>query len=308
MEDIQFSTRNHGNSALTFDEWENRNRRNWVSSPFNNSQNPIDILREAFIKYIVETPIESNTISIEIHYLQRDEIQSEENVKKMLIAKKKYEDTPVELYTYISGQRDTFNNSELDSLLESLEDKRIIMISLCEVYNMFPRRLRGINRDGNRRYSYYHPHTILIKVLYRNIPVSIINEINNKKNNINTINPDQLTLLENPLANDLLNLPLTSNVWPGMCVICQEGINDQDLCRVNCSVGHIFHCSCVNQWRNTITDFGWNNNCPSCREPINSFVNVTPDILPRLPTEFGKKRKIKNNINLIKKEIKYLSG
>ena len=93
-----------------------------------------------------------------------------------------------------------------------------------------------------------------------------------------------------------------------MCVICQEGINDQDLCRVNCSVGHIFHCSCINQWRNTRTDFGWNNNCPSCREPINSFVNVTPDILPRLPTEFGKKRKIKNNINLIKKEIKYLLG
>jgi hypothetical protein len=157
MEDIQFSTRNHRNRHLYSNGWENRNRGDWVSSPLNDSQNPIDILREAFIKYIVETPIESNTISIEIHYLQRNENQSEENVERMLIVKYQYGNTP-DLYTQISGQRNTFNNSKLDSLLETLEDKRIIMISLCEVYNNDPVSRRRFFRQfeiSNNRSTLY---------------------------------------------------------------------------------------------------------------------------------------------------------
>jgi hypothetical protein len=57
------------------------------------------------------------------------------------------------------------------------------------------------------------------------------------------------------------------------CRICfntlPDGIPD-DFCRIDCEMGHIFHCYCINKWRNTKTDngvfyTGWNMHCPLCR-------------------------------------------
>ena len=73
-----------------------------------------------------------------------------------------------------------------------------------------------------------------------------------------------------------------------MCQICMEP-ETEDLCRVNCDAGHIFHCSCITQYRNTYTDFGWNNKCPVCRIVISKMVKVPAGM--SLPMEFGKRRK-----------------
>jgi len=57
-------------------------------------------------------------------------------------------------------------------------------------------------------------------------------------------NPSQIRLVQPPEP-----VPsITRASYPGQCVICQEPIEGQG-CRVNC--GHVFHCDCINQWRNT---------------------------------------------------------
>ncbi len=134
-------------------------------------------------------------------------------------------------------------------------------------------------------------------------------------------NPDPIEIVNNQR---ILNLPITSNVWPGQCIMCLES-NRDNLCRVNCPQGHIFHCDCLNEYRDTYTVFGWNNNCPSCREPIDQAVHVPVDI--KLPTEFGKRKRssklglehrmsyahsfnprlLHSTLKTINKEIKYLS-
>ena len=72
------------------------------------------------------------------------------------------------------------------------------------------------------------------------------------------------------------------------------------LCRVNCAVGHIFHCDCINGYRNTRTVYGWNNNCPVCRTEIDQYVQFPANRNSELPTEFGRKRGFN--------EIKYLKS
>jgi hypothetical protein len=80
--------------------------------------------------------------------------------------------------------------------------------------------------------------------------------------------------------------------YPDMCVICQDPVVGEG-CRVNCPAGHIFHCECINEWRNTR-----HNECPLCRQLIYQMYYV--DIPERITTEFGKriKRRItKRSIN-----------
>lgn len=96
----------------------------------------------------------------------------------------------------------------------------------------------------------------------------------------------------------ILDKPLTSYVWPGMCQICLDDSTD-GLCRVNCSAGHIFHCDCINGYRDTYTVYGWNNNCPVCRTGITEMAQVSPDT--KLPTSFGKRNKYKSDLNYLLK-------
>ena len=106
----------------------------------------------------------------------------------------------------------------------------------------------------------------------------------------------------------LLNKPLTSYVWPGKCQICLEP-ETSDLCRVNCDIGHIFHCDCINGFRDTYTIYGWNNKCPICRTPIDKMVKVTSNVAQNLPTSFGKAKRRSKNLTLkqINKLIKSIS-
>lgn len=67
------------------------------------------------------------------------------------------------------------------------------------------------------------------------------------------------------------------------CAICFEEVQTGDrLSRVNCDFqipqnaqlydanrrGHVFHRNCIMRWKNTRTDFGYNNHCPLCRIPL----------------------------------------
>jgi hypothetical protein len=124
-----------------------------------------------------------------------------------------------------------------------------------------------------------------------------------------TENPNQLTTINDQT---LLNKPVSSYVFPGACQICLDD-SREDLCRVNCSVGHIFHCECIRLWRNsrktnTYYNHMWNDDCPVCHEAIQNMVEVPSTIAATLPSEFGKrKNKIQNKLKCVETEIKYLS-
>jgi len=122
--------------------------------------------------------------------------------------------------------------------------------------------------------------------------------------NDETENPNPLQYVNDQI---LLAKPLTSYVWPGMCQICFTD-DREGLCRVNCEVGHVFHCDCVNSWRNTrktntYYNYGWHDDCPVCHEAIESMVMVTPGVAEKLPSSFGRS---KNKLKVIDFEIKYL--
>jgi hypothetical protein len=113
-------------------------------------------------------------------------------------------------------------------------------------------------------------------------------------------NPNPLNVV---MDLSILNKPITSYVYPGLCQICLEEDRSK-LCRVNCRVGHVFHCKCINEYREGYTVYGWNNKCPVCREEtIDKMVRLTPNIASSLPTEFGKR---KNVLKKVESEIKYL--
>ena len=132
----------------------------------------------------------------------------------------------------------------------------------------------------------------------------------------NIVNPNPLQVVDN---SELLNRPITSYHWPGICQICQMDNLDDPICRVDCKqrnrdgslvpIGHIFHCECINAYHNTRTGYGWNNKCPLCNQRdypnISSMVQLTPDKLALLPTSFGKKRNKKVTLS-IDSDIKYL--
>jgi len=110
------------------------------------------------------------------------------------------------------------------------------------------------------------------------------------------LNPEQLKVVELPYIEKV-----KSFAWPGMCQICTDS-DPVNLCLVDCDVGHIFHCDCINTWRNTKTAYGWNNKCPVCRNnPISTIAHITPEIT--LPSSFGKKsiKKLNSDISFLLK-------
>jgi hypothetical protein len=119
------------------------------------------------------------------------------------------------------------------------------------------------------------------------------------------INPNQLKLLKVG-DKDFIKIkyhPYTSASYPGECMICGENVYAGGFCRVDCPAHHIFHCSCINRWRNTrmtntYHEHGWQNNCPICRGPLTSMVSIK---LPRKTFGFGKSR-----LSILKKDLKYV--
>jgi hypothetical protein len=105
---------------------------------------------------------------------------------------------------------------------------------------------------------------------------------------LNEVNPNQLRIVPAPDNTP----PIGSASYPDMCVICQEPVVGEG-CRVNCPAGHIYHCDCINGYRNSRAgndyyDSGWHNDCPFCRQPISQMYQV--NIPEGFTTGFGRRR------------------
>jgi uncharacterized OsmC-like protein len=117
---------------------------------------------------------------------------------------------------------------------------------------------------------------------------------------LNEVNPNQLQVVPTPNPVPVIG----SASYPDVCVICQEPVVGEG-CRVNCPAGHIYHCECINEWRNsratnTYYDTHWQNGCPYCRAPISSmyYVNIPEGFTTgfgRRRSNFGKKRSTTNS-------------
>ena len=365
LPDVRFSDHRrrsfHTNPGVFMDLIYARRRRegdNPVIAP--NGLDPIQILRDAFEKYIVRTPIESNTIGIKITYLENvSDIEPrsifiikrlQSPTDRLLVRVNNTSDEEYVTNDQIEDPGNVFENDQLEQVITQLQGfNSILMITLCEVYN------DTATRRARRTLGYtYNPFTIPIKVLYRNVPEEWINTIREHRRTqseqgvlratqaqlereraehqrrieqfTNPTEEGQREILNNPffeqnpfenetgyqsnnpdkleVVNDpgILDKPLTSFVWPGMCQICLESDPSESggLCRVDCAVGHIFHCDCMNGYRNTRTIYGWNNKCPVCRTEIYRYANFPSSRNAQLPAEFGKARG--------NSEIKYLKS
>jgi hypothetical protein len=119
---------------------------------------------------------------------------------------------------------------------------------------------------------------------------------------LNEVNPIQLQVV--PAPNPVPAIGSAS--YPDVCVICQEPVVGEG-CRVNCPAGHIYHCDCINEWRNsratnTYYDTHWQNGCPYCRQPISQMyrVNIPEGFTTgfgRRRNNFGKKQRSTTNTN-----------
>ena len=110
---------------------------------------------------------------------------------------------------------------------------------------------------------------------------------------LNDTNPNQLQVV--PAPDPVPKIGSAS--YPDICVICQESVVGEG-CRVNCPAAHIYHCECINGWRNsratdTYFDTDWHDECPMCRQPITQMYHV--DIPEGFTTGFGKRIKRKSN-------------
>jgi hypothetical protein len=124
--------------------------------------------------------------------------------------------------------------------------------------------------------------------------------INDLREILNEINPSQLKVVPTPDPVPAIG----SASYPDMCVICQEPVVGEG-CRVNCPAGHIYHCDCINGYRNSragneFYDSGFHNDCPYCRQPISQMyrVNIPEGFTTgfgRRRSNFGKKRKTKGS-------------
>ena len=361
-----------------------------------NRGGPMTVLRDSFRKYIVNTPMQNTTLGIEILYTDRpDQISP----KRIFIVRRVRPAQPEQEFKIVNNTRVTrargdhvppdepfersgtvFRNNQLRDVVKKLRRKNILQISLCEVYN-----------DGepspvsNNEYS---PFTMEVKVLYRNIPreivdqvvgerrarereqrgrvrmraqrvnpdIEVINQlltginaavmaqnrdearrlreqllnfyitlttrfsptdpaqerlqqyISDLREILNEVNPSQLQVV--PAPNN--TPPIGSASYPDMCVICQEPVVGEG-CRVNCPAGHIYHCDCINGYRNSragneFYDSGFHNDCPYCRQPISQMyqVNIPEGFTTgfgRRRSNFGKKRRNITNSGMSLKTI-----
>lgn len=311
----------------------------------------IQIITEAFTYYIENNPIESNTIGISITYVENEndtEVKSIFVIKK--VYGEHTTNIRVNNGEYLNNYQEidngqVFQNDQLTELIEQVQSFYLVFeISICEIYNDDPvSRNRSVNGGvrGSRNdgLTGYYPFTVPIKVLFiNNIPANISVGLRNaliqfRETNVAAYarwvrerpprnpndyvepyilygepdqNPDQL--INNPA---LATTEVTGRSWPGECRICFDSDLLDGYCRVNCNAGHIFHCSCINQWRNTrlVNSFhqhGWHNECPLCRQIISEIANI--EVPPG--TAFGKHRKgkfvSKQLLKQFDSEIKYL--
>jgi len=292
-----------------------------------NRGGPMTVLRDSFRKYIVNTPMQNTTLGIEILYTDR---QDQISPKRIFIVRRVRPGQPEQEFKIVNNTRITrprgdivpsdepfersgtvFRNNQIRDVVKKLRRKNILQISLCEVYHDAER-----SPVSNNEYS---PFTMEVKVLYRNIPRDLVNRATEEHANRprprtlppprvlfpeyleqpNQRNPNQLQVVPTP---DPVP-PIGSASYPDVCVICQEPVVGEG-CRVNCPAGHIYHCECINTWRNTRAtntyyNTHWQDGCPYCRAPISSMYHVyIPEGFTtgfgRRRSNFGKKRRSTN--------------
>ena len=132
--------------------------------------------------------------------------------------------------------------------------------------------------------------------------------IRNLREQLEETNPSQLRIV--PAPEPVPEIKRRS--YPDKCMICHDEIVGRG-CRVNCDAGHIYHCVCINDWRNTpagneYVDTDWQNGCPLCRQKIDSMYHV--DIPEGFTTGFGRKRTTRYtglDLKTINKWMKYLN-
>jgi hypothetical protein len=279
-----------------------------------NGLGPIQILRDAFQKYIIQTPLESNTIGIEIMYLENNwDIVP----KTIFLAKRSYNH---EIHTYrinndepnnnlppnSFNQINVFRNDQLANVVQELEGfYKILQITICEVYTNYVTT------------NMYLPTVIPIRILYRNIPDDVIrltqpgDDIYEGEENTDEENTDEVQIVPAPVPIPDISATFCNG---GRCAICLKKLVKNNCCRIMCEggdeqnpgnkPGHIFHCDCIQE----VTT----GKCPLCRRKFNSMyrVNVN-DIEEALKNSgFGKKKSSKrnngNSLKSLNNMIKYL--
>ena len=246
-----------------------------------NNLGPIEILRAAFQKYIVDTAIESNTIGLQIIYKE----SPKDDFKSMFITRRQYPDENTVFKQEIPRvhflkQEDftnpnVFKNNQITPLLNKLRTYNIKSIILVEIYHDEPNLRARWGPYG------YRPHTIPIKVLF------------NKAAFFARYDPNDI------------------------CGICQSELrddNDQREVCINEYCQHAFHCDCINQWFQTQHARGQiNDKCPVCKKEYIP-VPLTPGQIADLPEgpapdAFGKSSFGKNRFMInLNKDIKYLNS
>lgn len=88
--------------------------------------------------------------------------------------------------------------------------------------------------------------------------------------------------------------------FDGMCYICFDSFDpQQEYCKVNCAVGHTFHCACIGEYFNHKKNRGvtgyihhandFNDQCPMCQQQITQLSKL-PHPLAMI-NKFGKSKK-----------------
>ena len=88
--------------------------------------------------------------------------------------------------------------------------------------------------------------------------------------------------------------------FDGMCYICFDSFDpQQEYCKVNCAVGHTFHCACIGEYFNHKKNRGvtgyihhandFNDQCPMCQQQITQLSKL-PHSLAMI-NKFGKSKK-----------------
>ena len=119
--------------------------------------------------------------------------------------------------------------------------------------------------------------------------------IRNLRELLEETNPSQLQIV--PAPDPVPKIGSAS--YPDKCMICHDQVVGQG-CRVNCDAGHIYHCGCINDWKNTpagneYVDTDWQNGCPLCRQKISQMYHVKIPEGFTTTTEFGRLIKRKSN-------------
>jgi hypothetical protein len=170
------------------------------------------------------------------------------------------------------------NLEESSKLFQSVSDNDMFK----EGTGLTQPEFEQIKATGEENYAKYKEYFARYKKL--------IDYINYYAQNYTPPNPDQFVQQASTEPNssvvDARELGGRNGDGNLTCAICFEEVQAGDvLSRVNCDFqiqnnaqnaqvynpgrkGHVFHRRCIMRWKNTLTEFGYNNHCPLCRIPL----------------------------------------